>query len=140
MTKKEAICDWVAGLLIGIIPLLAHVLMHFVGRPDPGWNNNWSADILVISITNSGMSAITIFARLVTSSQVVSSFKAGMKIFWALTLICFCMASFLYGAAVSGPSGGYTTGISIAFLIFSAVCSYNFECAFAEHTRENVAS
>lgn len=132
MNKAATICDWAAGLLIGVIPLMAHVLLHYVGKPNPAWDDNWSADVLVISITNSGMSAVTIFIRMVGGQPKISNFRARMKIFWALTLILFCLASILYGVSVSGLSNGETIYVAAGFLFFSAFCSYNFEAAFAE--------
>ena len=58
-TKTEALCDWIAGLVIGLMPLLAHLILHFGAKPTPDWDDNWSADLLFISITNSGLCGVT---------------------------------------------------------------------------------
>jgi hypothetical protein len=131
LTKTEAWCDWVAGLTIGLMPLLAHLILHFGAKTAPGWDDNWSADLLFISISNSGLSAITVFARLIGGSYRLDAMRPRIRVVWSLTLVCFCLASLLYGAAVTGNGSAYTSAIAIAFLIASAICSLNFELALA---------
>lgn len=130
-SKTVAWCDWAAGLIIGLMPLAAHVLLHIAAKPTPDWDDNWSADLLFISISNSGLSAITVFARLIGGTIKLDRMSPRMRIVWALTLACFCLASLLYGAAVTGRGSDYTAFIAVLFLIFSAVCSLNFELALA---------
>ena len=130
-TKREAWCDWIAGLVIGLMPLLAHAILHFGAKPTPDWDDNWSADLLFISISNSGLSAVTVFARLIGGTVPLGEMKPRIRVVWALTLACFCLASLLYGAAVTGKGSEHTNLIAVLFLITSAVCSLNFELALA---------
>ena len=140
LTKKEAWCDWFAGLVIGLMPLLAHTVLHFGAKPTPDWDDNWSADLLFISISNSGLSAITVFARLIGGSVRLETMKPAIRIVWALTLVCFCLASLLYGAAVSGKGSAHTSTIAVIFLIASAICSLNFELALAASGASSAAA
>lgn len=128
-SKTVAWCDWAAGLIIGLMPLAAHVLLHVAAKPTPDWDDNWSADLLFISISNSGLSAITVFARLIGGTYRLDRMTPRMRIVWALTLACFCLASLLYGAAVTGRGTQYTSITALLFLVFSAICSLNFELA-----------
>jgi len=130
---KLARCDWLAGLLIGLLPLLAHGLLHVAAKPDPNWDDNWSADVLFISISNSGMSAVTVFTRAVGGLKTMTDMKPAMSIFWAMTLVCFCLSGMLYGASVTGNGSADMIIVAVVFLIGSAGCSYNFEMAMAEH-------
>lgn len=33
-------CDWAAGMVIGLMPLLCHLLLHFAARSAPDWDDN----------------------------------------------------------------------------------------------------
>lgn len=37
---KIAWCDWAAGMVIGLMPLLCHLLLHFAARSAPDWDDN----------------------------------------------------------------------------------------------------
>lgn len=130
-TKTEAFCDWIAGLVIGLMPLLAHLILHFGAKPTPDWDDNWSADLLFISITNSGLCGVTVFARIIGGTVKLENMKPRIRLVWAGTLACFCLASLLYGAAVTGKGSDYTIILAGVFLIASAVCSLNFELTLA---------
>lgn len=121
------------------MPLLAHVLLYFAAKPSPEWNDNWAADLLFISISNSGLSAISVFARIGGGSYSFEKMSQGNKIVWALTLVCFCLASLLYGAAVTGKANDHASWFAIAFLVFSAFCSLNFELALAANQQRTTA-
>lgn len=133
-TKTEAWCDWIGSLIIGLMPLLAHIALHFGAKTTLDWDDNWSADLLFISISNSGLSAVTVFARIIGGSVRIERINPRMRIVWALTLVCFCLASLIYGAVVSGKGSDYTILIAILFLVASGICSLNFELALAANT------
>lgn len=138
-------CDWAAGLVIGLMPLLCHVLLHFGARSAPDWDDNWSPDLLFITISNSGLVAVTVFTRMLGAHLSISSLTPAMRIVWGLTIVCFALASMLYGAAVTGMGNSWTGWIALSFVIFSAYCSLHFELAVArEHfspkTRRQPAS
>jgi hypothetical protein len=53
---------------------------------------------------------------------------------WGVTIVCFALASMLYGAAVTGMGNKWTSAVALVFVIFSAYCSLTFELAVArEH-------
>lgn len=127
-------CDWAAGMIIGLMPLLCHLLLHFAARSAPDWDDNWAPDLLFITISNSGLIAVTVFTRMLTAHLSISSLTPMMRVVWGLTLVCFALASMLYGAAVAGMSNPWTKWASLFFVIFSAFCSLTFELAVArEH-------
>ncbi|HEY3637647.1 MAG TPA: hypothetical protein VGK90_05800 [Rhizomicrobium sp.] len=131
---KIAWCDWGAGLVIGLMPLLCHLLLHVAAKSDPGWDDNWAPDLLFITITNSGLVAVTVFTRMLSAHLSISSLTPAMRIVWGVTIVCFALASMLYGAAVTGMGNKWTSGAAIIFVIFSAYCSLTFELAVArEH-------
>lgn len=131
---KIAWCDWAAGLVIGLMPLLCHLLLHYAARSAPDWDDNWAPDLLFITISNSGLVAVTVFTRMLGAHLSISSLTPAMRVIWGLTIVCFALASMLYGAAVTGMGNQWTSWAALIFVIFSAFCSLNFELAVArEH-------
>ncbi len=127
-------CDWAAGMIIGLMPLLCHLLLHFAARSAPDWDDNWAPDLLFITISNSGLVAVTVFTRMLGAHLSISSLTPVMRIVWGLTIVCFALASMLYGAAVTGMSNSWTKWSALLFVVFSAYCSLTFELAVArEH-------
>ncbi|HEX2590765.1 MAG TPA: hypothetical protein VHL34_04690 [Rhizomicrobium sp.] len=129
-------CDWIASMMIGLMPLLCHMLLHISARSAPDWDDNWAPDLLFISISNSGLVTVTVFTRMLAAHLSISSLTPFMRVVWGITIVCFALASMLYGAAVTGMSNGYTGWASLVFVILSAWCSLTFELAVA---REEVA-
>ncbi|MBV8977240.1 MAG: hypothetical protein JO261_14725, partial [Alphaproteobacteria bacterium] len=127
-------CDWIAGMIIGLMPLLCHLLLHFAARSAPDWDDNWAPDLLFITISNSGLVAVTVFTRMLGAHLTISSLTPWMRIVWGITIVCFALASMLYGAAATGMSNRLTGWASLIFVIFSGYCSLSFELAVArEH-------
>jgi hypothetical protein len=127
-------CDWAAGMIIGLMPLLCHLLLHFAARSAPDWDDNWAPDLLFITISNSGLVAVTVFTRMLGAHLSISSLTPVMRIVWGMTIVCFALASMLYGAAVTGMSNSWTKWSALLFVVFSAYCSLTFELAVArEH-------
>jgi hypothetical protein len=127
-------CDWAAGMVIGLMPLLCHLLLHFAARSAPDWDDNWAPDLLFITISNSGLVAVTVFTRMLGAHLSISSLTPYMRVVWGLTIVCFALASMLYGAAVTGMGNRWTGWSALFFVIFSAYCSLSFELAVArEH-------
>lgn len=127
-------CDWAAGMIIGLMPLLCHMLLHFAARSAPDWDDNWAPDLLFITISNSGLVAVTVFTRMLGAHLSISSLTPMMRVIWGLTIVCFALASMLYGAAVTGMGNHWTGWTALIFVVFSAYCSLTFELAVArEH-------
>lgn len=116
------------------MPLLAHLLLYFAGKPDRNWNSNWAPDLLFISISNSGMAALSVFIKTLASDHPVKKFNPLTRVVWVALLICFALASMLYGVDVTGADNGKSWMVAAALVVLSGVCSLNFEIAMA---REN---
>jgi hypothetical protein len=61
--RKIAWCDWIGGMIIGLMPLLAHGVLWIGTKGQAGWSDNWAPDILFVTISNSGLAAISVFGR-----------------------------------------------------------------------------
>jgi hypothetical protein len=142
---KVAWADWGAGMMIGLMPLLCHAILHIAARPPANWDDNWSPDLLFISITNSGLVTVTVFTRMLGEAYSLASMTPVMRVIWGATIVCFALASMLYGAAVTGMGNQMTSPTSVVFVVFSAWCSLTFElavareaeAAHARHAEEN---
>jgi hypothetical protein len=128
---RVAWADWGAGMMIGLMPLMCHAILHVAARPPPDWDDNWSPDLLFISITNSGLVTVTVFTRMLGEAYSLASMTPVMRVIWGATIVCFALASMLYGAAVTGMGNAMTSLTSAVFVVFSAWCSLTFELAVA---------
>ncbi len=129
---KVACYNWLSGLLIGLMPLLAHLLVAFAGKPEHEWGGNWAPDLLFISISNSGMAALSVFIKMLSGDHVVQNFAPLTRIVWVTLLLCFAFSSMLYGIDVTGSDNGNSWKVAVALMILSGVCSLNFEIATAD--------
>lgn len=128
---RVAWADWGAGMMIGLMPLMCHAILHVAARPPADWDDNWSPDLLFISITNSGLVTVTVFTRMLGDTYSLTSMTPSMRIVWGLNIVCFALASMLYGAAVTGMGNQFTGLTSTVFVVFTAFCSLTFELAVA---------
>jgi hypothetical protein len=128
---RVAWADWCAGMMIGLMPLMCHAILHVAARPPPDWDDNWAPDLLFISITNSGLVTVTVFTRMLGETYSIASMTPVMRVIWGATVVCFALASMLYGAAVTGMGNAMTSLTSAVFVLFSAWCSLTFELAVA---------
>ncbi len=126
---KAACWEWSSGLIIGLTPLLAHAILHMIADPATNWSDNWTADILFVSITNSGLSAVTVFSRSIKGALRLSPFCYALM---ALTLILFLFSGMMYGVVAIGHAKDLTIWPAIAVLFGSAIVSLIFEIAIAK--------
>jgi hypothetical protein len=126
---QTACWEWASGLIIGLTPLLAHAILHMVADPSTNWADNWTADILFVSITNSGLSAVTVFSRSIKGALKLSP---ACYVLMALTLILFLFSGMMYGVVAIGHARDLTIWPAIALLLSSAIESLIFEMAIAK--------
>ena len=123
--------DWSAGLLIGLIPLLSHALVHFAGRNGSDRPEAWIVDLLFVAITTSGLSAVTLFGRLIKGSVAVSHLKPHSLTLMALNMVAFLLSGVLFGQVSSGAAAGLGLGLPVAFLVMATASSLYFEILIA---------
>jgi len=134
--KKVAWCDWLAGMIIGFMPLLTHFVLWIAAKKQSAWTDNWVPDLLFVTISNSGLVAVTVFTRLLAGAYPISNLSPGKRVVWGLTLASFALAAMLYGADVTGMGNDNAWITALILLFFSAICSLNFELAIATVPRD----
>jgi hypothetical protein len=128
---RAAFFEWIAGLIIGVTPLLAHGLLHIFADPAHGWDDTWAGDVLFVSITTSGLSAVTVFTRVAKGALTVSLLGSSACVLMAVTMVLFLFAGMLYGVVASGHAREITIWPAIVFLAGSAIVSLYFELTLA---------
>ena len=126
-----AIWEWTAGLLIGLTPLLAHALLHAFATPARQWEDSWTGDLLFVSITNSGLSAVTVFTRVAKGLFKIKNIKPQTFGLMALTMLLFLFSGMLYGIAASGHARDVIIWPAIAILGASLTLLLLFEVALS---------
>jgi hypothetical protein len=129
--KKIAWCDWIAGMTIGLMPLLAHFVLWVAAKSQSGWIDNWVPDLLFITISNSGLVAVSVFTRMLAGTHSIANLSPSQRVVWGLTLASFALASMLYGADVTGMGNIHAWITACILMVFSMSCSLNFELAMA---------
>ena len=129
--RRFAWCDWIAGMTIGLMPLLAHFVLWAAAKGQPGWANDWTPDLLFITISNSGLAAVTVFARMVAGADRGPSLSPRLRVVWGFTLATFALASMVYGAVVTGMGNDRAWMVATVLLALSAYFSLIFELASA---------
>lgn len=127
-------------MMIGLMPLLAHFVLWIAAKEQKGWTDNWAPDLLFITISNSGLVAVSVFTRLLTGSYTLANLSPGQRVVWGLTLASFALASMLYGADVTGMGNDHAWLTALVLMIFSAICSLNFELTLAGIRNNSVPS
>ncbi|HTQ13627.1 MAG TPA: hypothetical protein VMH86_07110 [Rhizomicrobium sp.] len=130
--KKFAWFNWIAGFAIGLMPLLAHVLLYVAAKPASGWSDNWAPDLLFITISNSGLAALSVFVKMAAGNLDMSKFSPVLIIVWVLLLLSFAAAALLYGVDVTGQGNASTWVVAVCLIVLSGICSLNFELAAAD--------
>ncbi len=119
-------------MIIGFMPLLTHFFLWIGAKPQNGWTDNWAPDLLFVTISNSGLVAVTVFTRLLAGAYAISNLSPMKRVVWGLTLASFAIAAMLYGVDVTGMGNGTTWVTALILLVASAICSLNFELALAD--------
>jgi hypothetical protein len=126
---RAAVVEWLSGLSIGATPLLAHAFLHAFVEPPANWADSWTGETLFVSITNSGMSVVTVYLKDVTDSPTKT---AGSKILMVITLFVFLFSGMAYGVAAAGIAKDVMIWPAVCFLCLSAIASLYFVIATAK--------
>ena len=99
---KGAVYEWLAGVIIGSIPLGAHAIAFWSNTPLPGKDADWMADILFIVISTSGSSSVSVVNRLLNGRIRPPTLASSAGVLSAFTIALLVLAATLYGSAAVG--------------------------------------
>jgi hypothetical protein len=126
---KAAFYDWLATVIIGLIPILCHGALWLFADPIPGFSDNWLIDVLFICISTSGLSVVTVFTRM--RADGIKNLDAASGTLMAVTVVLLVFSAMFYGMSASGH---FHRGNLSACLILLGACTISslyFELAIA---------
>lgn len=128
----EAFWGWVAGMVIGALPLIAHCVMEYATTAgDPAETGNFVVEVLFWSISAAGTSLTTMFAR--PGGVDMLRGRAG-PLLAGLLMVAVVVAALLYGAEVSGLSAPYALAMAWGLFVGTAIVSLFFDLGLAART------
>ncbi len=78
------------------------------------------------------MAAVAVFIKMLAGDHPAAKFKPLTRIVWVALLVCFALASMLYGVDVTGADNGKSWIVAAVLVFLSGICSLNFEIAMAQ--------
>jgi hypothetical protein len=93
-----------------------------------------------VTISNSGLVAVTVFTRLLAGAYDISNLSPNQRVVWGTTLVSFSITAMLYGVDVTGMAGPAIWMTALVLLFTSAFCSLNSELALADIKKNDRAS
>ena len=124
-----AFFEWAAGLLIGIIPLLWHVMALWTGHATP--MDAWATDTLLVAITTSGLTTLTVFTRFAKGAIQSQHLGPHSYFVMAVATVSFVLSAMLFGQVTTGGAVRMPLGPPLAFLLSSCCSSLYFEILLA---------
>lgn len=125
---QEALYGWLAGIAIGALPLFVHALTHFFYRPNGTPEASWAVDVIFVTISTAGASAVSLIGR-PGGVHIVRGRAAPALV--ALIVLFLVLASTLYGAEVTGSAQKYAINFAWGLLVGAAALSLYFELTIA---------
>lgn len=126
---QDALWAWIAGAVIGALPLIAHLVAKVGFLPAAEANGgNWVVDILFMTLSISGMSLVSVLAR-PHSSEIVRG-RAGPAL-TAMLVTSLVIAAMLYGAEAAGMGRDYALYVALGLLIGTAAVALFFDLTVA---------
>jgi hypothetical protein len=126
---KAAFCDWLATVIVGLIPLVCHGALWLVAEPIAGFDDNWLIDVLFICISTSGLSVVTVFTRM--RADAIRNIDAVTGVLMAVTIVLLVLSAMFYGMSASGHFHRGNLWACLILLIACTISSLYFELAIA---------
>ncbi len=95
-TLVYALIECSATLLVTVVPILCHSVKGWIGNEPQG---SWAVEVLMVAIATSGLSTVTLVARLAKGEMSQAGLRPWGVLLLALSLVAFLMSGVLYGQA-----------------------------------------
>ena len=126
---KGVLGEWFTGLLIGAIPLFAHICAYITMKPADSNHvvGGWSMDILFVGITLASSSIVSVVRKApaqITRGRAVPTLTV-------CALIFLIVASILYAGVVTGHARTESVPLSIGLTLGAGAVSMYLELSVA---------
>lgn len=128
---QDALVEWLAALIVGLVPLGAHGVVWWFSASDTGGSSAWTIDLLFAVITTSGGSLVSVLARLILRRQEHHHFGRGCVLLCLAALLFLIVAAVAYGLTAVGNAKDGTFLAAGVLLIGSTVASAFTEISIA---------
>jgi hypothetical protein len=128
---RNALLEWLAGMLVGAIPLLGHAAMWVAIKQGVGDTGNWAVDFLFVGITASGSSVVSAVLRLIKRIVPLSAMTVGLGCLLTVNLVMLVPEAAMYGLISSGAAQASSVWYSLGLLAGSSFCAMIFELVLA---------
>ena len=126
---SQSFGEWFTGLLIGAIPLFAHIGAYITMEPAPENHvvGGWAMDVLFIGITLTATSLVSLVRK--APDQAVRG--RAVPTLTAVAATFLVLSSIQYAGVVTGHARGNPINLAIGLLIGSAFASIYLELSVA---------
>jgi hypothetical protein len=128
---RGAFYAWLAAVIIGIIPLVAHAIAIGSSVPAAGTRADWTADLLFIVIATSGTSSVSVVTRLLKGEVNPERLDMSASVLSAVTVLILVGAATLYGSAAVGHARSWASWEALGLLACSLLTSIYYELMLA---------
>lgn len=136
---EDALCEWVAGMAVGLIPLAVHFLAQFAMKAQGHIDGNWAIDWAFLAIATSATSIISVVNRYRKGSPEVVRGRAAPALI-AATILFLVLAAVIY-AIVATNNGAPVCGyLAFGLFIGAAFVSLYFELTLAARMAQTAAT
>jgi hypothetical protein len=133
---EDALFEWLAGMGVGLIPLVAHTVVAFGMAPSTKIEGSWAVDWAFLTIATSATSILSVINRYRKGTPGVLRGRAAPALV-AITTLFLVSASVLYAVVVGGLSGGSAVSLAVGLFIGSAFVSLYFELTLAARVAQS---
>lgn len=126
---SDAFGEWFTGLMIGAIPLFAHLCAYVTMEPAASNHvvGGWAMDVLFIGITLTSTSLV----NLVRKAPEQALRGRAVPVLTAVVIVFLVLASILYAGVVTGHARGNPLNLAIGLAIGAGFVSIYLELGLA---------
>lgn len=135
MTKevKGALCEWGAGIVVGVIPLFAHLCAWFVIKTQPNAHHalDITIEMIFAAITIAAAGPVSAATRLLKGSLDLARLGRRTLLLIALAGLPLVIGALTYGAIAADAANEHLGGLAVSVLFMSLVLSLILELTIA---------
>jgi hypothetical protein len=136
---KDALAEWIAGIGVGVMPLIAHTVVRFGMAPahvEAGHissQGDWAVDFAFLTIATSATSVVSVMNRFRKRHPEVVH-ERSMPALTVANMIAVAIGSLIYGISAGDRATSLLAPLSIGIFLGAAFLSLYGELALAART------
>lgn len=127
---EDALFEWLAGVAIGLTPLVAHFIAQFAITIPGLIEGSWAVDWIFLAIATSATSVVSVVTKYRRGAPEVVRGRASPALI-AVTILFLVASSVLYSVVATGRANGSSVFLAAGIFIGAAIVSLYFELTLA---------